>query len=301
MKFSIIIPVYNAAKYLRPCLDSVLAQTYADWECICVDDGSTDGSPEILKEFQAKAKGEGEQRRIKVFRQANAGVSAARNRGLEVATGEYVCFGDADDTVQPNWLEKYEKKFAETGADVVRLENHGEWALDGYPWKYAIRREVALKARFPEGVAMSEDGIYVARVLPYVTKISVLGEMTYNYVPRPGTAMIRPLASEERLRFLKTVRDLAAVDSPVGKEVLSRFAADAVITWLGRPKDLEHWREIRSVWKELDRKGCAAIGVLRPLLRVPYLAYVISGRLWPTRLLLGLIRWLVVVKNHLLK
>lgn len=86
MKFSIIIPVYNVEKYLRQCLDSVLAQTYPDWEAICVNDGSTDSSPAILKEYADKDK------RIKVIHQSNMGVSGARNTGIRESQGDYLFF-----------------------------------------------------------------------------------------------------------------------------------------------------------------------------------------------------------------
>ena len=98
-KFSIIIPVYNVAPYLRECLDSVLAQTFTDWEAICVDDGSTDGSGAILDEYAAK------DQRFKVVHQKNAGVGAARNAGLEIAKGEWICFADGDDALLPSAFE----------------------------------------------------------------------------------------------------------------------------------------------------------------------------------------------------
>ena len=87
--FSIAIPVCNVAPYLREC--SVLAQSFPEWEAVCVDDGSTDGSGAILDEYQARDP------RFRVIRQANAGVSAARNVALDVASGEYVTFLDGDD------------------------------------------------------------------------------------------------------------------------------------------------------------------------------------------------------------
>ena len=90
-KVSVIIPVYNTEKYLRECLDRVISQTLADIEIICVDDGSTDSSLEILKEYAQKDK------RIKILQQENKGAGAARNFGLKKAKGEYVAFMDADD------------------------------------------------------------------------------------------------------------------------------------------------------------------------------------------------------------
>ena len=105
--FSIIIPVYNVAPYLRECLISVLAQTFANWEAICVDDGSTDGSGAILDEYAAKDS------RFHVIHQANAGVSAARNAALDRLTDSdgYVWFVDADDMVHPESLLFFIKQF----------------------------------------------------------------------------------------------------------------------------------------------------------------------------------------------
>ncbi len=98
MMFSIIIPVYNVEPYLRECLDSVLAQTFTDWECLCVDDGSTDASGTILDEYSAK------DFRFRVFHQENGGVSSARNLALDNARGEWVWFVDGDDVIHPNSL-----------------------------------------------------------------------------------------------------------------------------------------------------------------------------------------------------
>lgn len=94
-RISIIIPVYNAEKYLRRGLDSLLAQTCGDWEAVCIDDGSTDGSAAVLEEYAAR------DARFRVLRQENSGVSAARNRGIQEARGEWVTFLDADDWFSP--------------------------------------------------------------------------------------------------------------------------------------------------------------------------------------------------------
>ena len=109
MRLSVAIPVFNAARYLRECLDSLLAQSMRDMEIICVDDGSTDESGAILSEY---AKRDG---RIRLVTQQNAGQGAARNRGLEIAHGEYVYFMDADDELAaPDALERL---VAVAGAD----------------------------------------------------------------------------------------------------------------------------------------------------------------------------------------
>ena len=96
---SVIIPIFNAEKQLRRCLDSVLAQRYANLEIILIDDGSTDSSAEICKEYQNK------DARIQIIRKNNCGVSASRNEGINKAQGEWICFCDSDDWMEPDLLE----------------------------------------------------------------------------------------------------------------------------------------------------------------------------------------------------
>ena len=95
-KVSVIVPVYNAEKYLQECVDSILRQTLADLELILVDDGSTDTSPALCDRYAEQ------DLRVRVIHQANAGSSAARNRGIEVATGEWIAFVDSDDFIDAN-------------------------------------------------------------------------------------------------------------------------------------------------------------------------------------------------------
>ena len=138
MRLSVVVPVYNVAKYLRECLDSVrVATEKVEAEVICVDDGSTDGSAEILDEFQKEAEGKGgispdrrEPRseryagrgKWKILHRANAGAWAARNAALGVAQGEWITFVDADDVLNRHWLEEGLRIGKESGADLVRLK-----------------------------------------------------------------------------------------------------------------------------------------------------------------------------------
>ena len=110
---SIIIPVYNTEKYLRECLDSVLAQTMTDIEVLCVDDGSTDSSPEILNEYAAK-----DPRVTVINSEINNGLGGARNLGLPHATGKYLLFLDSDDIFDPQLVEKTYARAEETSADI---------------------------------------------------------------------------------------------------------------------------------------------------------------------------------------
>lgn len=96
---TIIVPIYNAEKYLTECIESILNQNHRKLEIILVNDGSTDRSKEIIENFQKKDS------RIKAFHRENSGVSATRNFGIDVATGEYICFSDADDKLEPNYVD----------------------------------------------------------------------------------------------------------------------------------------------------------------------------------------------------
>ena len=112
-KVSIIVPVYNVERYLRQCLDSLVDQTYQNIEIICVDDGSTDASSEILTEYALKNS------KVRVIRQENSGLSVARNVGFSFATGEYVMYVDSDDWIDVCACEKAVFKAEEHAADLV--------------------------------------------------------------------------------------------------------------------------------------------------------------------------------------
>jgi len=209
--FSIIIPVYNVAPYLRECLDSVLAQTFIGWEAICVDDGSTDGSGAILDEYAGKDS------RFKVIHQANAGVSAARNAALEVARGDWICFLDADDYFEKNHLGRFImcKCYADVNFLPVRfynadgsvkslcgpvvecIEERNDFAqfvraliysdtgynLFGYTWNKFIRASLIINnhIRFVEKLSVSEDEVFAFSCLVYAQSISSLSETGYCY------------------------------------------------------------------------------------------------------------------------
>lgn len=111
--FSVIVPVYNVEQYLDKCLASILGQTYKDFECIVVDDGSPDNSSAIIDKYVKQ------DQRFKVIHQKNMGVSAARNAGLAIAQGDYITFVDSDDYISNEYLEKFALKIANTDADIV--------------------------------------------------------------------------------------------------------------------------------------------------------------------------------------
>jgi glycosyltransferase involved in cell wall biosynthesis len=113
IKISIIIPVYNAEIYLKQCLDSVICQTFKDFECICINDGSTDNSLSILQEYANKDK------RFKLINKKNEGVSVARNTGIQNAAGKYIVFIDSDDWISEDYVETLYNSIEKYNCDMV--------------------------------------------------------------------------------------------------------------------------------------------------------------------------------------
>lgn len=207
-KFSIIIPVYNVAPYLRECLDSVLVQTFTDWEAVCVDDGSTDESGAILDEYGRRDS------RFVVIHQLNGGEGAARNTGLAVAKGEWICFLDSDDIFRSDALERFSEGIAlDPETDLVSLRllkfnatNRPEWpsakdvkwnALDIssslsmdvyylYVVTCAYRAKVVRGIRF-NSLKMGADRVYLIQALDAARHI-VMGDcLAYGYRQWPGS------------------------------------------------------------------------------------------------------------------
>lgn len=210
VKVSVIIPVYNTESYLKKCLDSIITQTYANLEIICVDDGSTDHSLDILRLYEKKDS------RIKVFTQKNQGVSAARNRALDAATGKYISFVDSDDFLQWNAYEiltmvaeKNELDLIMFGANVFPEGNGEDWIkekLDShykiyeqkapgevifhekssvpFLWLHFMKRsllERPWKIRFDETMDLAEDQLCQFQYVPRAERVMVIEDKLYNY------------------------------------------------------------------------------------------------------------------------
>ena len=115
MKISVIVPVYNVRNWVNDCLKSLCGQTFGDWECLCIDDGSEDGSRNEIVEWSKR------DRRIRVFQQKHNGVSAARNLGMRHARGEWVTFLDADDLLPMHSFENALRIIERHNPDILRL------------------------------------------------------------------------------------------------------------------------------------------------------------------------------------
>ena len=204
-KISISVPVYNAEKYLRQCLDSLICQTLKDIEIILVNDGSTDSCSGICEEYAQKDE------RIKVIHKANGGLASARQIALENALGDYFCACDADDWAEPTMYEKMYLKAVETGADVIMCDYISEYGngvskTSNYgkeiPSNYYTLINDALNGRFPcsvwskmyrinifeqyhiswePGINMGEDFLMTLKILQHPVKIVYLPECLYHY------------------------------------------------------------------------------------------------------------------------
>ena len=140
-KISVIVPVYNVEKYLKRCLDSIINQTFKDIEIICINDGSTDNSGEILNSYAQKDK------RIKIIEQTNSGLSAVRNKGIDIASGEYISFIDSDDWIDKNFYENLYNAACKNDADIAAC---GIIRLSEYRKKYLLQFEKEITLENPD-------------------------------------------------------------------------------------------------------------------------------------------------------
>ena len=220
MKFSVVVPVYNVETYLEQCLESLQAQNYQDYEVVCVNDGSTDNSREILAQWEERFP------QMSVIDRENGGLSAARNTGLKEAKGDYVVFVDSDDWVEPTMLSRLVdeangedlvcfacRRTDNEKFDVLEIEQGNGWgyfnrhALEHREvafvcvWQRCYRRQFLLDNDlwFREGI-LHEDNQFTPRACLKAQSVKVIPDILYNYRIRPGSIMTtRGLRSKESL------------------------------------------------------------------------------------------------------
>lgn len=178
---SVVFPVYNKEKYLHKSFECLLNQTFTDSEIIVVNDGSTDKSAEIIKEYAEKCS------RIKVINQQNAGASAARNRGIEAATGKYIIMLDADDTIEPQMHEKMVACGEKHGADMVVCNYHiigggtVQESVYDYPYDVCLDRKYIEETVIPNSLCMPGKGKYINAHWVVLFKRSVIFDNNVRY------------------------------------------------------------------------------------------------------------------------
>lgn len=212
MKVSILIPIYNSGKYLRECLDSVLAQTHCELQVVLVNDGSSDDSWDICSEYAARDP------RVEAYTQANAGVATTRNRLLDKIKGNAFLFVDSDDVIHPRMVETLAGLLAEDDIDVAMCENvtfddgtplpeaqvaelqpqvwsqeetvlkflfHSE--LTGSLWSKLIKTSLLRKARFDASVSYGEDALFFWQLLPGIRRTAHTPAPFYYYRMNPAS------------------------------------------------------------------------------------------------------------------
>lgn len=256
---SVIIPVYNAEQYLKKCLDSLINQIYQKIEIICVDDGSTDHSLEILRYYENK------DNRVHVYTQKNAGPSAARNKALDYAKGDYISFVDADDFLEKNAykvlaevaVEKENWDLIIFGGNVIGEKNEyisdkltttfntykncsvedvvfHEKAARPFLWLHFIKRELLEKPsilRFDETMNLGEDQIFQFLYIPRAKNVITLDLKLYNYRISKNASLMQ-LYNNRRIK--KTECHFLIVQKVIEqwkKNGYYEYHQDALINW----------------------------------------------------------------------
>lgn len=269
---SIITPVYNAGKYLHKCIDGIVGQSFANWELLLVDDGSTDNSARICDEYASSDS------RIRVIHKANGGVSAARQTGLDAARGEYVIHADADDWVERNMLEELYKKAKETDVDVVicdyyvndsnneRYVTQCPSSLDaqtvlgelfqyliGSCWNKLVRRDCYSRygIRFPEGINYCEDLLTWIMLFKHDdVKVAYLPMAFYHYWMNENSITHRLTRAnyEGLLKYLKCLNEVLPEDKYQvlkDKASLSVFAEGFMGNVMTRDETKNMFKQVR--------------------------------------------------------
>ncbi len=275
---SVIVPVYNAERYLERCVKSILSQTYHNIEVILIDDGSKDSSVELCDSF-------GRDERVRVFHKENAGVSAARNDGVRMAKGDYISFVDSDDIIQPEmistlvtYLEKNCLDIVSTSYqkfdDVNQIQEYliGEnkiftkeeallRALDR--WKYhmftiacggVLRACIAKNIRFDENLTHSEDSKYIFDYLSMCSRIGYIDAKYYCYYQNNSGAVATSVGkSKSQLSIIQAYKYMYDNTVKTGNEHLEQSAKECMKRTLAERACAVDWtdfRHIRHIVKE---------------------------------------------------
>lgn len=277
---SVIVPVYNVEPYLRQCIDSILAQTYTDFELILVDDGSTDNCGAICDEC---AKHDD---RIRVIHQENGGVSAARNTGIDAARGDYIAFVDSDDVVSSLYLRTLFRLIDENGADisVCMTQNFQEnvspsessgktcilsgreaclsiYHFSGILWVSACAKlyksELFVGIRFPVGY-IHEDQAIIPKLLYNAKRVAITQDKLYGYRQSRGSIM-RSGFSMKQFHAIDALKNCNAYfEDKCDTELIQASAAFLKVVWaeqILKAVSAKAWKTIPEQYKMSELKA----------------------------------------------
>ena len=213
-KVSIVLPVYNVEKYLARCLDSILNQTFENFEVICVNDGSPDNSLEILEKYKKI------DNRIKIISQENKGLSGARNTGIKHSNGEYIAFIDSDDVIHPQYLEVLASfigdsdviasahienisevpKISKINTNKVKVSFYNNIRSEyinkklykktlSVVWNKLYKKDIFENLNFKEGISPGEDDIFTFEMMMKINSLKIVDSKLYYYMTNPSSIM----------------------------------------------------------------------------------------------------------------
>lgn len=253
---SVIVPVYNVGKYLPRCIESILRQTYQNFELLLIDDGSPDRAGEICDSYAKKDE------RIRVVHKENAGVSSARNKGLDLARGEYISFIDADDWVREDYLEKllapmlkHDVQMVVGGMEFRNIDLRKSYILEqqldvqtsskDIMWEFFIEKSALSRGpcvklyvksiiekyhiRFNQTITWGEDTIFLHEYWKKAGKIYIISDCLYYYnrlVLNSSTHRVHPHMANFRIAIYTSFRDLmdnSNLDDETKKQIVTRF------------------------------------------------------------------------------
>ena len=282
---SVIVPVYNAEKYLHRCIDSILVQSFTDFELLLINDGSKDNSGKICDEYAAKDS------RIRVFHKENGGVSSARNLGLDNAKGDYIMFVDSDDYMFPEMCElmvaTIESKRTDLAVCGTTETGGGYWCpvadkdytltqlkdsfvellhteLLSPPWNKIFKRSIIDGQRFFEGVSFGEDLIFNLEYIDKCDKISFIKESPFFHEKDNACSLVVKF-SRNRLTDIEKVWKTITLFVPYKPCLYNKYFRDIVVyarqllksgnfSWIAKKEILNEWHTVCHL-KELDLGG----------------------------------------------
>lgn len=298
MTISIIIPVYNTEEYLPFCLDSILSQSFKDFEVLLVDDGSKDGSGALCDEYAAMDS------RVRVLHKENGGVSSARNQALEQAQGDWICFVDSDDRlvqdglkvlaegisdqvdlVMAGYIEAVlplevsvpkpgETRVIPRNEVMISMFNRTDTRFEGYVFAKLFRRDLILKANlgFDPAIAIKEDTLFVVHFLTVSGRsVSVSCTPVYYYIQRPSSAM-ESLKESYNPKYLTSFEAVVCMNRLVESAFsqdrrLLYISRDEVMNRIYRIKDhmLEHDALDKAIVSRLNKRAFREVGIVHYL------------------------------------
>lgn len=295
---SILVPVYNAGAYLRDCLESIIGQTFSNLQVVLLNDGSTDNSWDIMKEYADRDE------RIEIHEQKNQGVAATRNCLLDLAKGDYVLFVDSDDWIDLNTVELLVKELQISDYDIVSFQmagtdnnTQGQFTqeqtirlflehqyLNGSLCNKLIKRELFRGLRFDESISYGEDALMVWRVLQRVKYVDILNNHLYH------VGVNRESLSRQRLNDKKftvfnvwdTICKDADKDWPqYSKLAHARFACEMTLILRDAVKsgygNMEQIRPLQKVIRR-DCRHIVSTGISTPAMSA--FAWIVSHSYW---------------------